>query len=83
MDPEKVASDHVEAFGPATFDADTNVLTADAQESAKIEHDLSPWQAIQAYPMAVFWCLVVSTCVIMQGYDQILVCRPIGLGTPS
>ena len=26
-------------------------------------------EAISAYPMAIFWSLIISTCVIMEGYD--------------
>lgn len=34
---------------------------------------LSPLQAIKAYPMAIFWAVLVSMCVIMEGYDTILI----------
>ena len=49
------------------------VFLQDAEDSVAVEHQLTPLQAIKAYPMAIFWCLVISTCVIMEGYDQILV----------
>lgn len=48
-------------------------LSYDAEESLLVEHNLTVLEAIKAYPMAMFWCLVISTCVIMEGYDQILV----------
>lgn len=44
-----------------------------AQDRAILEADLSPLQAIRAYPMAIFWSLMVSMCVIMEGYDTILI----------
>lgn len=44
-----------------------------AQDRAILEADLTPWQAIRAYPMAIFWSLMVSMCVIMEGYDTILI----------
>lgn len=44
-----------------------------ARESHAAEHSLSPLQAVQAYSMAIFWTLMVSMCVIMEGYDVILI----------
>jgi SP family general alpha glucoside:H+ symporter-like MFS transporter len=40
-----------------------------AMEGAADEHDLSIADAIKAYPQAIMWALVSSTCVIMEGYD--------------
>lgn len=48
-------------------------LLQDAEEAARLDHSLTPLQAIKAYPKAILWCLVISTCVIMEGYDQIIV----------
>lgn len=48
-------------------------LDADALQSAQIEHSLTVRDAIAAYPAAIFWSFAVSGCVIMEGYDQILV----------
>jgi hypothetical protein len=35
-----------------------------AKEHIAVEHSLSLWQAIQSCPMAIFWCLMVSMCVV-------------------
>lgn len=48
-------------------------LTVRARGGDQLERDLTPWQAIKAYPMAIFWALLVSMCVIMEGYDTILI----------
>lgn len=48
-------------------------LDEDALQSARVEHGLSVRDAIAAYPAAIFWSFAVSGCVIMEGYDQILV----------
>ena len=48
-------------------------LTIRAKDGADLEHNLSPWEAVKAYPMAIFWALLVSMCVIMEGYDTILI----------
>lgn len=50
-----------------------NQLDADALQSAQVEHNLTVRNAIAAYPAAIFWSFAVSGCVIMEGYDQILV----------
>lgn len=36
------------------------------------EQKLTIKEALHAYPTAVFWCLTVSCCVIMEGYDSAL-----------
>jgi hypothetical protein len=41
------------------------VLVQDAAVGSKLEHELNAWEAIKAYPMAVFWCLILSMCVVM------------------
>ncbi|RDW60167.1 putative alpha-glucoside transport protein-1 [Coleophoma crateriformis] len=38
-----------------------------AKEAATLEHELSPLEAIKAYPMAIFWSIMVSI------YDTILI----------
>ncbi|KAK9428408.1 hypothetical protein V1505DRAFT_349292 [Lipomyces doorenjongii] len=50
-----------------------NQLTETAKSAAEAEQHLPPLDAIKAYPMAIFWSLVVSMCVIMEGYDTNLV----------
>ena len=39
----------------------------------ELEHSLIPLQALKMHPMAVFWALKVSICVVMEGYDTILI----------
>lgn len=46
---------------------------ADAQGATIQERDLTFSQALKLYPKAVFWSLVMSTVVIMEGYDTVLV----------
>ncbi|KAK2026950.1 alpha glucoside transporter [Colletotrichum zoysiae] len=43
------------------------------QDTINAERSLTRREAIRAYPMAIFWSLVVSLCVIMEGYDTILI----------
>ncbi|KAG4416269.1 hypothetical protein IFR04_010615 [Cadophora malorum] len=44
-----------------------------ALEGTILEHELSILECIKAYPTAIFWALMVSMCVIMEGYDTILI----------
>ena len=44
-----------------------------ARHGQVLEHELSPLEAIKAYPIAIMWALLVSMCVIMEGYDTILI----------
>lgn len=54
-----------------TNNQDTALQQA-AVDGNKKEHELSTRLALKYYPAAVAWCLLVSTCVIMEGYDTIL-----------
>jgi SP family general alpha glucoside:H+ symporter-like MFS transporter len=40
-----------------------------AEQGTIDEKELSVRDAIKAYPKAILWSLVFSTCVIMEGYD--------------
>lgn len=44
-------------------------LSVAAQDTARDEKDMTLRQAIKAYKKAILWSLVISTCVIMEGYD--------------
>lgn len=77
MSDEKNISDisHVEANG--NFDrswrdedwGNNRNLSVAAEVVAVKEKEMTIRQAINAYPMAIFWSLIISTCVIMEGYD--------------
>ncbi|RDW82171.1 hypothetical protein BP6252_03283 [Coleophoma cylindrospora] len=75
--PEKSAetAHQLETVPTTTLDEKLrgNVLDEYAQDGVKNEHDMTPLEAIKTHPMAVFWCLMVSMCVVMEGYDTILI----------
>ncbi|KAJ5625616.1 hypothetical protein N7510_001925 [Penicillium lagena] len=48
------------------------VLATEAQIGFVDEKELGALGALKAYPYAVLWCLVMAACVIMEGYDTIL-----------
>lgn len=44
-------------------------LSSEAHDVHMDEKELGPAAAIKAFPRAIMWSLVFSTCVIMEGYD--------------
>lgn len=44
-------------------------LSVAAQDNSRDEKDMTIMEAIKASKKAIFWSLVISTCVIMEGYD--------------
>ncbi|KAF4449183.1 putative maltose permease (MalP) [Fusarium austroafricanum] len=44
-----------------------------AKQAAEEEHTLTLLQAIRKYPKAVMWSVLLSTSIIMEGYDIVLI----------
>jgi hypothetical protein len=42
-------------------------LVDQAKDSDDQEHTITVVEAVKAYPMAIFWSLMVSMCVVMEG----------------
>ena len=38
-----------------------------AKEATETDHTLSVMQCVKNYPMAIFWSIMVSMCVVMEG----------------
>jgi SP family general alpha glucoside:H+ symporter-like MFS transporter len=47
-------------------------LAEDAQIATEKEQQMSLLQGLKLYPKAVLWSLVLSTAIIMEGYDVVL-----------
>ncbi|KAF2266117.1 sugar transporter [Lojkania enalia] len=43
-----------------------------ARLATEKEHKMSLWQGLKLYPKAVFWSILISTCIAMEGYDLCL-----------
>lgn len=43
-----------------------------SKKATEMEHTMSLWDGLRTYPKAVGWSLVVSTAIIMEGYDTTL-----------
>jgi MFS transporter, SP family, general alpha glucoside:H+ symporter len=66
--------DQVETSKPPTHTPDQTIIPGKTLEQAAEqgtidEKELNVRDAIAAYPSAILWSLVFSTCVIMEGYD--------------
>ncbi|KAK3686781.1 hypothetical protein LTR37_019460 [Vermiconidia calcicola] len=46
---------------------------ADAQAATAKEHSLTLSQALKAYPKAIMWSILLSSAVVMEGYDTLLI----------
>ena len=49
-----------------------DVLAAEASQAASAEHNMTLLQAIKTYPKAIGWSALVSSTLIMEGYDLAL-----------
>lgn len=59
-------------------------LNEEARLGTENEHTLSLWQAVKTYKRAALWSVLISTTVVMEGYDVTLlsVC-PLSLVLPN
>ncbi|KAF8850446.1 sugar transporter-like protein [Acephala macrosclerotiorum] len=47
-------------------------LSAEAKDATTKEHEMGFMQAIRLYPKAVGWSILLSTAIVMEGYDVVL-----------
>lgn len=52
--------------------ADFAAIAEEAQIATAKEHQMSLWQALKLYPKAIGWSVLLSTAIIMEGYDVVL-----------
>lgn len=58
--------------------SDFRALIAQAQASADFDSKLTVMQALKKHKKAVFWAMILSTSLIMEGYDLVIVRAPTG-----
>lgn len=51
----------------------TAALVAQAQAADAADRKLTIWQAIKKYKKAVFWSTLLSTALVMEGYDVVII----------
>ncbi|RSH78845.1 uncharacterized protein EHS24_001766 [Apiotrichum porosum] len=50
----------------------TAEMTNNARMATEKEHNMTLLQGIRLYPKAVAWSMLISTCIVMEGYDVCL-----------
>ncbi|RMZ04958.1 hypothetical protein D0864_02606 [Hortaea werneckii] len=67
--------------GPLHFPAEDEIAMDKSNAHTKMnakaatdkEHSMTLLQGIKLYPKAIFWSVVISTCIAMEGYDVCLI----------
>ena len=70
-----------QAGGPLHFPAEDEIAVdksnaqtlLNARAATEKEHSMTLLQGIKLYPKAIFWSVVISTCIAMEGYDDCLI----------
>lgn len=75
METEKVVPSEQELRNFELSNPDTITLIQRAQESDAADRKLTLFQAVKKYKKAVFWSCLLSTALVMEGYDIVIV-RP-------
>ncbi|KAK6345779.1 hypothetical protein TWF718_007685 [Orbilia javanica] len=65
----KTQTGDLEATGNYEY---TTEILKQAREATEIEHSLSLWENIRLYPKSIAWSVLMSTAIIMEGYDVVL-----------
>ncbi|EAS34767.3 sugar porter (SP) family MFS transporter [Coccidioides immitis RS] len=68
---DSVGSADREYYGVPTMS--TEKLFENAKSATDKEHKMTLLQGIKLYPKAVGWSILISTCIVMEGYDISLV----------
>lgn len=74
MSTEKVVPTDHELKELQLDSADTAELIRQAQESDAADRKLKVFEAVKKYKKAVVWAMFLSTSLIMEGYDVVIVC---------
>jgi len=73
MEDEKVIPTVQELAGFDLNDPSVIELIHQAQESDAADRELTIKQALKKYKKAVFWAMLLSTSLVMEGYDLVIV----------
>jgi MFS transporter, SP family, general alpha glucoside:H+ symporter len=73
METEKVVPGHRKLSIFDLNDSEALALVEHAKESNAADHKLGVCEAIKKYKKAVFWAMILSTTLVMEGYDLVIV----------
>ncbi|QYS94085.1 MFS transporter, SP family, general alpha glucoside:H+ symporter [Trichoderma simmonsii] len=63
----------VDGEGDEEFSKGRRVIIENARAAAAKEQSMTLLQGIKLYPKAIAWSMIISTCIVMEGYDISLV----------
>ncbi|ERS98354.1 uncharacterized protein SPSK_06142 [Sporothrix schenckii 1099-18] len=76
---EPTKEDIMAADGLAQDDQDmadtkaANTVVGFAKSAAETEHKMTLLEGVRLYPKAIAWSMLISTCIVMEGYDVCLI----------
>ena len=70
--PERTDTLHFPARDQLDHTKSMNEVVQNAKNASDKEHAMTLWQGIKLYPKAVAWSVLISTCIVMEGYDVCL-----------
>lgn len=50
-----------------------NAVVGFAKSAAEKEHNMTLLEGVRLYPKAIAWSMLISTCIVMEGYDVCLI----------
>ena len=63
----------IDAPAASTNNLEFRALVTQAQTSADLDSKLTVMQALKKHKKAVFWAMILSTSLVMEGYDLVIV----------
>ena len=69
-----VAIDDAAFHRTAAVDPNFGAITDDAAKATQAEHNMTLLEDLRTYPKAVGWSVLISTAVVMEGFDTVLMC---------
>ncbi|KAI5269824.1 putative sphingosine-1-phosphate lyase [Aureobasidium subglaciale] len=59
--------------GSTGSEADADLVLDRARAALEEEHSMNLWTAVKTYPKAIGWSVLASTCIVMEGYDLVVI----------
>jgi len=56
----------------SAINPDFDILTSGAAKATEAEHSMTLREGLRTYPRAVGWSILISTAIVMEGFDTIL-----------
>ncbi|EOD45675.1 Sugar/inositol transporter [Neofusicoccum parvum] len=70
---DHVALDATEVRQMSVSHPHLDELTRDAANATHAEQSMSLWKGLKTYPYAVGWSVFLSTAIVMEGFDKVLI----------